>query len=214
MNSEGIILGVIIAFELDRNGNDYVVRGTLELFNRPLIKITNDLLQSLRLKDTIIYTNQKGIIFKNILGRKLKYIVRKNSYLYTTNTIYNDFKEYLNHVNNILIIDPKYPFLDNILVKELIEKHKQCDSDLTYIKGINQYSTLIPNIYIINVAYFKEIFQNEYNTKTIEINNLISKATYDKKRLNFIETYDVHKVLVISNGKIISSLESLLLNRK
>ena len=49
MNSEGIILGAIIAFELDRNGNDYVVRGTLELFNRPLIKITNDLLQSLRL---------------------------------------------------------------------------------------------------------------------------------------------------------------------
>lgn len=214
MNNEGVILGVIIAFELDRNGNDFVVRGTLELFNKPLIKITNDLIESLRLKETIIYTNQKGIIFKNILGKRIKYIVRKNNSIYLTNTIYTQFEEYLKNVSDILVIDPKYPFLDNLILEKLINRHQKNGNDLTYIKGLNQYSSIVPNIYIINKTFFREVFQNEYYSKTIGLSYLIEQATANQKKFDFIEIYDIHKILMVSNGKIISTLESLLINRK
>lgn len=214
MNNEGGILGVIIAFELDRNGNDYVVRGALKLFNKPLIKITNDLIESLRLKETIIYTNQKGIIFKNILGKRIKYIVRKNNSIYLTNTIYTQFEEYLKNVSDILVIDPKYPFLDNLILEKLINRHQKNGNDLTYIKGLNQYSSIVPNIYIINKTFFREVFQNEYYSKTFGLSYLIEQAIANQKKFDFIEIYDIHKILMVSNGKIISTLESLLINRK
>ncbi len=214
MNQDGIILGVIIAFELDRKGNDFVVRGSLELFNRPLIKITNDLLESLNLYNKVVYTNQKGIIFKNILDKRVKYIVRKNNYLYTTNSLYNDFKEYLNCVTDILIVDPKYPFLDDILLKELIDKHKKTNSDVTYIKGTDRYNTLVPNVFMIKKEFFVEVFEKEFSSKQLEINYLIKLSLFNHININYIETCYIYKILTVSNGKILTSLESLLLNRK
>mgnify|MGYP003293138952 CR=1 FL=1 len=169
MNNEGKILGIIIAFDLDRNGNEFVIRGSLNFYGKPLIKITNDLLEKINIKNTLVYTNQKGIIFKNILGKNTKYIVRKNNYLYTSNSLLMDFDDSLKKARHIMIIDPKYPLLDDTLLTELLDKHLESISDLTYIKGIFNNAITIPNIFVIDKDFFIEIIRNEFHTKNIEI---------------------------------------------
>ena len=94
--NQGKILGLIIAFDLDRDGNEFVIRGSLGFLNKPLIMLTNEVLSLSNVNNVIIYTNPKGIIFKNILGKNVKYIVRKNNYLYTSNNISKDFDGLLN----------------------------------------------------------------------------------------------------------------------
>ena len=113
--NKGKILGLIIAFDLDRDGNEFVIRGSLEFFNKPIIMLTNEILSASNINNIVIYTNPKGIIFKNILGKNVKYVVRKNNYLYTSNNISKDFDGLLNNIKDILIVDPKYPFLEKNL---------------------------------------------------------------------------------------------------
>ena len=125
-----------------------------------------------------------------------------------------DFKNHLLDVDHILIVDPKYPLLDDTLLKELIEKHKHCYSDLTYIKGINRGSIVIPNIFVIDRLFFEEIFNNEFHQKSIEINYLMKIAESKQKNLHFIETVYVYKISMISNRKSLNLLESILINRK
>lgn len=214
MKKEGKILGIIIAFDLDRDGNNYVIRGSLEFFEKPMILITHKILKKLDITEQFVYTNQKGIIFKNVLDKNIKYIVRKNNYLYTNNNVFMDFDKLLLNTNYILIIDPKYPLLDDALLKELIEKHKQCYSDLTYIKGLEGCSVIIPNVFVVDRLYFEELFINEFDPKNIEINKLIKIAESEQKKLHFIETVYVYKISMISNKKSLSLLESILMKRK
>ena len=42
--NQGKILGLIIAFDLDRDGNEFVIRGSLGFLNKPLIMLTNEVL--------------------------------------------------------------------------------------------------------------------------------------------------------------------------
>ena len=214
MINEGIIIGVIIAFDLDRDGNQYVIRGSLEFLGKPMIKYTSCLLEKVDISSQFVYTNQKGIVFKKVLEKNIKYIVRKNNYLYTNNNVLSDFKNYLVNVNHILIFDPKYPLFDDTLLKELIEKHKHCYSDLTYIKGLDRGSIVIPNVFVIDKLFFEELFVNEFYPKNIEINYLIKIAVSLQKKLHFIETVYVYKIAMISNKKSLDILESILINRK
>lgn len=214
MISEGKIIGIIIAFDLDRDGNQYLLRGQLEFLGKPIIKITSNLLEKINISTQFVYTNQKGIVFKKILERNIKYIVRKNNYLYTNNNVLIDFKKVLLGVNHVLIFDPKYPLFDDALLKELIEKHKHCYSDLTYIKGLDRCSILIPNVFVIDRLFFEELFINEFYPKNIEINYLIKIAESMQKRIHFIETVYVYKISMVSNQKSLDILESILINRK
>ncbi len=212
--SKGKILGLIIAFDLDRDGNEFVIRGSLEFFNKSLIMLTNEILSASNLNNIIIYTNPKGIIFKNILGKNVKYIVRKNNYLYTSNNISKDFDGLLNNIKDILIIDPKYPLLDDKVIKELLLKHKQCCSDLTYIKGICNDSVNIPNIFVIDKDLFLDIFNNEFYPKNIDINKVIDICLSKQKFLQFIDPVYVYKISMVSNQKTLDDLETVLINRK
>lgn len=214
MENQGKIIGIIIAFELDRDGNNYVIRGSLEFFGKPMVLTAYNILEQLDVSEKFIYTNQKGIVFKNVLGKNIKYIVRKNNYLYTNNNVLMDFKNLLDNVSHILILDPKYPLLDDTLLKELIEKHKQFCSDLTYIKGKDGCSVYIPNVFVIDKPFFEELFINEFYPKNIEINNLIKIAESMQKKLHFIDTVYVYKISMISNKKSLSLLESILINRR
>lgn len=213
MNNMGV-LGLIIAFDLDRNGNDFVIRGALKFVNKPMIKLTNGILYETGITNVIVYTNPKGIIFKSILGKNVKYIVRKNNYLYTSNNIARDFNGLLEDIDDILIIDPKYPLLDDVLINELLEEHKHCCSDLTYIKGLCADTAIIPNIFVIDKNLFFEIFINEYYPKMIDINKIIEEAESRQKFLHFIEPVYVYKISMVSNQKSLNNLESLLINRK
>ena len=212
--NKGKILGLIIAFDLDRDGNEFVIRGSLEFFNKPIIMLTNEILSASNINNIVIYTNPKGIIFKNILGKNVKYIVRKNNYLYTSNNISKDFDGLLNNIKDILIVDPKYPFLDEKVIKELLLKHKHCCSDLTYIKGIYNDIVNIPNIFVIDKDLFLDIFNNEFYPKNIDINKVIDSCLSKQKFLQFIDPVYVYKISTVSNQKSLDDLEMLLINRK
>lgn len=212
--NQGKILGLIIAFDLDRDGNEFVIRGSLGFLNKPLIMLTNEVLSLSNVNNIIIYTNPKGIIFKSILGKNVKYIVRKNNYLYTSNNISKDFDGLLNEVKDILVIDPKYPLLDDKVIKELLLKHKHCCSDLTYIKGIYNDTLNIPNIFVIDKDLFLDIFSNEFYPKNINIYKVIDICLSKQKFLQFIDPVYVYKVSMVSNQKNLDDLEALLINRK
>lgn len=210
------ILGIILAFEYDRDGNDLVIRGTLSFFGNPLIKSTFNIMKELNVDNVYVYTNSKGIILKKLLGKDIKYIVHNNNYQYTTVSINKAFEEILDldQYQDILFIDPQYPFIDNSLLNELIQKHDMCDSDLTFILSRNNNCDLIPNIFIINKKLFRLIFEKEYNNKKLNIKYIIEQSKSLNYNINKIKTPYFYKVIKISSAKKLSILESCFNDRK
>ena len=133
------------------------------------------------------------MLFKNVLAQSIN--------IYITNNILMNFSNLFGNKSHILIIDSKYSFLDDILLEALTEKHKQCYSDITYIKGMNNDFVHIPNVFVIDKLFFKELFINEFYPKNIEINKLIKIAESMHKKLHFIETVYVYKISMVSNSK-------------
>ena len=61
--NKGKILGLIIAFDLDRDGNEFVIRGSLEFFNKPIIMLTNEILSASNINNIVIQI-QKELFLK------------------------------------------------------------------------------------------------------------------------------------------------------
>jgi hypothetical protein len=205
-----------LAFEYDRDGNDLVIRGTLSFFGNPLIRLTLNVIKELMIDDIYVYTNSKGIILKKILGKAISYIVHNNNYQYTTVSINKAFEEILDldQYQDILFIDPQYPFIDNSLLNELILKHNICDSDLTYILSKNHDLELTPNIFIIKKKLFISIFEKEYNNRKLNIKYIMEQSKSLDYKVNNIITPCFYKVINISSGKKLSLLESCFNDRK
>lgn len=202
------IVGIILAFEFDRNGNEFVIRGSLPFLGTTIIERTYDVLKKADISTICVYTNSKGIILKKYLDNKVKYLVHQNNHQYTTISIKKVFETCIEFAESFLIIEAQYPLIDEFILKELMNEHLKNSNDLTYISFNWNNLEVIPNIFIINSNLFYNIFKNEYNNKEINILNIIELANLHDKKTQFIQTTYVFKVIKISNRKELTVLES------
>ena len=202
------IVGIILAFEYDRDGNDFVIRGSLPFLGKTIIEHTYEVLNLSEIKTICVYTNSKGIKLKKYLGNKVKYLVHQNNHHYTTISIKMAFENSLDLFDNLLIIDAQYPLIDEFIINSLMVEHLQNKNDLTYISYIWNNSVIIPNIFIINSELFITLFENRYSNKEINIHNIIELAILHDKKTQFIQTTYGFKVIKISSRNELAALES------
>ena len=206
------IIGIILATNFDRNVNELVIRGSLPFFGKSIADITYELLENLNLHQIFVYTNSKGVALKNILGKKVKYIVRKNRYLYSQTALEEEFFEFVNDTNHMVLIDPKYPFLDTKILLDLLQRHLNEANDITYLKGILDNNVLIPNISVVRTEVFNQILmQLDLAHQSFDVNNVITSNIY---KTGYIEIRTLHHIMPLANGKIIDNVEKLIKNRK
>lgn len=206
------IIGIILATNFDRNGNELVIRGSLPFFGKSIADITYDLLENLNLHQIFVYTNSKGVALKNILGKKVKYIVRKNRYLYSQAALEEEFYEFVNDTNHMILIDPKYPFLDSKILFDLLEQHLKENNDITYLKGVLDNNVLIPNISIVKTEVFNNILKKlDLAHQSFDVSNVITSTIY---KTGYMEIKSLHHIMPLANGKIIDNVEKLIKNRK
>ena len=207
-------IGIIVSTTFDRDGNELVIRGSLKIFGKSIVEVLFDNLQTLNLDDIYVYTNSRGIALKNIFGKKVKYIISKSKYLYSTTASKNEFIEYVKDADNIILIDPKYPFLDSSILNNLLIQHKIESNDITYIKCEYDDNTFVPNIVIMKLDAFITLFnKTDFFKPTFDVNSIIVNKTINFK-IGCNKISSLYQIMPLSNGKIINNIEKLLKNRK
>lgn len=215
MNLDGDIIGVIVATNCDRNKNELVMRGSLPFFGKPIIELVYDALLKSNIKSICIYTIQKGIIIKNILGKKVRYILKTNEYIYNMTTFGKDFKNCFNDSQQLLFIDAKYPLIDNEVLNSLISFHKANQNDLSIIRGVYQGSQIIPNIFITSVQILDQLADNDDEiTRHIDITKIFECAKKLKIKTGVFNVDKIYRILSLTNFNVILNIESIFMKRK
>jgi hypothetical protein len=207
-------IGIIVSTTFDRDGNDLVIRGTLKLFGKSIAELTYENLQTLNLDDIYVYTNLRGVALKNIFGKKVKYIISKSKCLYSNTATKNEFIEYVKDADNIILMDPKYPFLNSSILNNLFIQHQNELNDITYIKCEYEDNTFIPNIAIMKLDAFITLFnKTDFLKQSFDLNNIIMNKTINLK-IGCNKISSLYQIMPLSNGKIINNIEKMLKNRK
>lgn len=207
-------IGIIVSTTFDRDGNDLVIRGTLKLFGKSIAELAYENLQTLNLDDIYVYTNLRGVALKNIFGKKVKYIISKSKCLYSNTAIKNEFIEYVKDADNIILMDPKYPFLNSSILNNLFIQHQNELNDITYIKCEYEDNTFIPNIAIMKLDAFITLFnKTDFLKQSFDLNSIIMNKTINLK-IGCNKISSLYQIMPLSNGKIINNIEKMLKNRK
>lgn len=215
MNIEGNVIGVIVATNTDRNRNELVLRGSLPFFGKPIIELVYDALVKSNVKMICVYTVNKGMIIKNILKKKVKYILKTNEYIYNMSTIGRDFKNQFADNQNLLFIDAKYPFVDSEVLNNLINFHNANQNDLSIIKGEYVGTQIFPNIFIISVQILDRLLNNQDEIiKQIDITKIFEYAKSAKIKIGTLNVDKIYKVLSLTNFNVILNVEAIFLKRK
>jgi hypothetical protein len=207
-------IGIIVSTTFDRDGNDLVIRGTLKLFGKSIAELTYENLQTLNLDDIYVYTNLRGVALKNIFGKKVKYIISKSKCLYSNTATKNEFIEYVKDADNIILMDPKYPFLNSSILNNLFIQHQNELNDITFIKCEYEDNTFIPNIAIMKLDAFITLFnKTDFLKQSFDLNSIIMNKTINLK-IGCSKISSLYQIMPLSNGKIINNIEKMLKNRK
>lgn len=214
MNQEHNVIGVIIATDFDRCGNRLMLRGMLPFFGHPIIELIFNELNLSYINQVYVYTIKKGIIIKDLLGKKVKYLLKSKKYISEGSYLSNVVNQLLETNAHILVIDPKYPLLDNEIINELIDFHFDESHDLTIIQSEYQNMLFVPNIFVVNVQILVQIFNNYQNIKQLDSTKIFECVKAMNKVVGVMKTDKTYKILPINNYHTILNIETIFLKRK
>lgn len=215
MNDEGNVIGIISATNLDRKGNNLVVRGTLPFFGKPIIELTYEALDYSKVKKIFVYTIKKGIVIKDILGKKVRYILKSNEYIYNNDVIQYDLINNFSSNQTIIFIDPKYPLIDSQLIDMFINYHFDNNNDISIIEGYYNGTIINPNIFITTVQIFNRLINNTHEIfKHIDINKIFEYNKNININVGVYKVEKIYNILSLTNLNLILNVESIFLKRK
>lgn len=214
MGQEHNVIGVILATDVDRQANQLLLRGMMPFFGHPIIKLIYQALNNANINSVYVYTIKKGIIIKEILGKKVKYILKSNEYISRSDCLVNDFHHILETNTHILFVDPKYPLLDGELLNELINLHLNENNDLTTIESKYQNMLFVPNVFIVNIQILNQVFNNNQTLRQLDSKKIFECAKKMNKAVGVLSTDKIYKILSINNYHAALDIEAIFLKRK